>query len=249
MSTKIRRMIWLCLPLFFSCQPEKNLKRDLAKLIETWDYVLPLPSDNDSINLLFIQSEMNWYRYQNHISDSLCDRILAIDSTFHHAIAFKAWEPLNLAMLNKAMQYAKNCTTIHKTVFEADIAYWIQRDTATAIQKFKEVYDKYPNSKTACWCLGMSYLWAGQYDKAITYYQKALEIDNDFPRSNEMMGWAYYKKHDYANSIKNFEIAINGGTKDFRAFRFTGEGYEKLGQLDKANHFYSLADSLKNISH
>jgi len=232
--------------IIFSCQTEKKLKSDLNKLIEEWDYVLPLPSDNDSINLLFIQSEMNWYRYNRKASDSLCDMILKIDSTFHQALSFKAWDPLNLKLLDQAMKYAQNDTTVHRTVLEADYAYWIKKDTSTAIKKFKEVFDKYPDSKTASWCLGMSYLWAGQYDKAIKYYQRALEIDKDFPLSYEMMGWAYYKKKDYNKSIKNFELSIDYGTDDVYTYRLTGKAYENIDSLDKAKYYYNIADRLVN---
>lgn len=232
--------------LIVGCQPENKLKSDLDKLIAEWDYVLPLPSENDSINLLFIQSEMNWFRYKHDVSDSLCDLILSMDSTFHPALSFKAWDPLNLDLLEKAMIYAQNDTTVHRLALEADYAFWINNDTATAIQKFKEVYDKYPNSKTTNWCVGMSYFWAGQNDKAIDYYQSALEIDKDFPLSYEMMGWAYYMKKEYKESIINLEKSIDYGINDMNTFRLTGKAYENLDSLDKAKYYYNIADSLEN---
>lgn len=229
-----------------SCEKENKLKTDLNNLIAEWDYVLPLPSDNDSINLLFLQIEKNWYQYNHKISDSLCNKILAIDSTFHHALAFKAWDPLDLDLLDKAMNYAKNDTTIHRTVLEADYAYWINKDTATAIRKFKEAFDMYPNSKTMSWCLGMSYLWAGQNDKAIHYYKHSLSIDSLFPKSYEMIGWAYYMKEDYNRAIKNFKISMNFGNNDMYTYRYTGKAYENIDNVGKAKYYYNIADSLEN---
>ncbi|MFZ5940361.1 MAG: tetratricopeptide repeat protein [Bacteroidota bacterium] len=236
----------LCLTLSMS-QCTSPLKKELAETARDWNYVLPMPSSNDSINLLFIRAEKSWYLFKTDQSDSLCDVMLSIDSTCHQALSFKAWVPLNLTYLNRAMALARSDTSVHRLVLEADYAYWVNGDTATAIRKFKEVYDRYPNSHTASWCLGQAYLWAGHFNKAIEQYQRCLAISPVFPRANQMLGWAYYMTGDFQKSAENFMLSFSYGNHDEWDLRYAAKAFGKLRNMGEEQRLKAKADSIAGL--
>lgn len=60
---------------------------------------------------------------------------------------------------------------------------------------------------TNCFLTGSVYYVAGHLNKAILYYQKAISLGDEIGYSG--LGNVFYKKQDFHNAKKNFEIACN----------------------------------------
>ncbi len=123
----------------------------------------------------------------------------------------------------------------------------------------------YPNAATYRNNLGSAWNAKGNYDKAIEYYEKALESDlknygEDHPnvatyRNN--LGATWKAKGDYDKAIEYYEMALKSDLKNFGenhpkvATRWNnlGEAWRAKGEYDKAIEYYekALKSDLRNF--
>lgn len=230
-----------------SCNNKPSLKEEVLALKNEWGYAFPLPSENDSINLLQIQMEKSYFNLEFAKMDSLAKRILAIDSTFYSALSFQAFgqSPFDLKKLELAKKYASKDTSIYRLIFEGDYSYWIENDTVTALKLYTEVYKRYPNSKIAAWLAGMACLWSKDYQMAIFYYNRSLEIDPTFYHAYYDLGDTYLANKEYMLSIENFKMFLKHHPAKYRLHNVIGDAYISLNDSINAKKHYYIADSLK----
>lgn len=228
-----------------SCSPKPSLKEQVHLLNKEWGFVFPMPSDNDSINLLYIQMEESYFTLKPERMDSLAKRILSIDSTFYMALsfqAFKAW-PFDLEKLMLAKKYASKDTSIHRLIFEGDYDYWVMHDTLAALRKYTTVYNRYPNSKIAAWLAGMASLWSKDYKMAIRYYKRSLEIDSTFYHAYYDLGDAYYEMKEYQGAIENYSRFLTNYPSKYKVHNMIGDAYAALNDSLNAQRHYHMASS------
>jgi tetratricopeptide (TPR) repeat protein len=80
---------------------------------------------------------------------------------------------------------------------------------------------------------GTKLLEKGQYDQAITYFDKAIEINPRYAEAYNNRGIAYLKKGQYDKAISDFTEAIEINPKDAMAYRNRGIAYAMIRQHDK----------------
>lgn len=231
----------------FSCKKTPSLKDELLSIKEQWGYKFPLPSENDSINLLAIQMERAYFNFEPEKMDLLANRILAIDSSFYMAISFQAFKkwPFDLEKLEKARIYALKDTSVHRLVFEGDYSYWIQHDTANALKTYLEVYKRYPDSKVAAWLAGMACLWSEDYSRALDFYRKTIEIDPGFFHAYYDIGDTYLQSNQYEKAIENFKVFLTYLPNKYQIHDIIGHAYSALNDSVNSIKHLHYADSLK----
>jgi type IV pilus assembly protein PilF len=112
-----------------------------------------------------------------------------------------------LKELLEAEKYTPNDARIH---FYLGIAYQGRGLSDKAIDAFKRAIELKPDYSEAHNYIGTIYLNAGQLDMAIASFNQALaNIVYDTP-ANALynMGWAYYKKGDYAMAMSKYHEAL-----------------------------------------
>lgn len=233
---------------FSACNNKSTLKEEVLALKNEWGFAFPLPSENDSINLLFIQMEKSYFTFEFDKTDSLAKRILSIDSTFYMALSFQAFEkwPFDLGKLKLAKKYSLKDTTIQRLIFGGDYSYWIEHDTIAALKQYTEVYKRYSNSKIAAWLAGMASLWSNDYPLAINYYKRSLEIDPKFYHAYYDLGDTYLQNKQYESAIENFNTFLKYYPTKYKLHNVIGDAYIALNDSLNANKHYNIADSLKN---
>jgi tetratricopeptide (TPR) repeat protein len=232
-----------------ACNQKPTLHDEVLSLKIEWGFEFPLPSENDSINLLYIRMEKSYFNLEFEKMDSLAKRILSIDSTFYKALSFQAFGqwPFDLEKLEIAKKFAGQDTSIHRLIFGGDYSYWIKHDTVSALEQYTEVYNQYPNSKIAAWLAGMASLWSKDYEMAVTYYKRALEIDSTFYHSYYDIGDAYYGNNDYSNAIINFKQFLIHHPENITINQALGDIYLSLNDSLIAKKYHQNADSLRNV--
>lgn len=79
------------------------------------------------------------------------------------------------------------------------------------------------------------------WDKAISYYRKAINLDDNYAAAYMGLGWDYYQKGDFHAEVDNYLKATAAAPNDDLAFYYLGGAYEDLGQFDKAISAYTKA--------
>lgn len=234
---------------FSGCNSKPSLKEEVLALKQEWGFAFPLPSQNDSINLLHIQMEKAYFTLERGKMDSLAGRILQIDSAFYPAMAFQAFKkwPFDVEKLKKAKQYSLKDTTIQRLIFDGDYQYWVEHDSIAARKTYTEVYNRYPDSKIAAWLAAMSCMWTKDYQMAVSYLERSLKNDPGFHYAYLDMGDAYLQNKQYDKAIESFNKLLNHFSTKYFIHKYIGDAYLGMKDSIKARQQYQIVDSLKRV--
>jgi serine/threonine protein kinase/TolB-like protein/Tfp pilus assembly protein PilF len=102
-----------------------------------------------------------------------------------------------------------------------------------AIAEIKQASELDPLSLEINTDLGLSFLFARQYDRAIEQFEKALEMDPNFIWTHFFMGWAYEQKGNYEGAISEFQRAAQLDDSPL-ILAALGHTYVMAGRRDEA---------------
>jgi tetratricopeptide (TPR) repeat protein len=140
----------------------------------------------------------------------------------------------NYHQYEKAMEFAKKCKTCTDGERVIAMCNYEQEDYASAITGLQNVLAKKPNDAEANYTIARSYLEMEEEQKAIPYYQTAINADPTKTSWVYELGIIYYDNRDYGHAIDMFNKAADNGyakTSDFvenlgYAYIYTGD-FEK----------------------
>ena len=89
--------------------------------------------------------------------------------------------------------------------------------------------------------MGNAFYALEQYDSAITEYESAIEMDEDYSKAIVNMGIAYDTKGDHNNARQAYQRALELNPKDVLAYCHLGFSYQNRGDLAKAIKYYDKA--------
>ena len=125
-----------------------------------------------------------------------------------------------------------------------------EEDKGDTQRMLKELVDKYPASPLFRLFYANILQQTGNIDEAITEAMKSLEnntnsLQNEIKKgANFVLGISYFRKNDFANSIKHFEEHLKYVNYEDRyniSMFHTGIAYEMTGNRQKALEYYSRA--------
>jgi len=86
--------------------------------------------------------------------------------------------------------------------------------------------------------LACKYKDSGQYNEAIRFFNKAIATKGlkkeNLLEARLALGWLYYNKKDYEESIKEYEKALRIDDSSVKAYYWLGKAYEALGDKESA---------------
>jgi serine/threonine protein kinase/tetratricopeptide (TPR) repeat protein len=179
---------------------------------------------------------------------------LRIDSTFALAYLYLAWA--NSSLLNeeqrdecyeKAKMYAYKAGEKDRMYIDAHYAAQIEKNPQKRLAILEEMARKYPKEKRVFYRLGLYYDGLKQYDKAISAYNKALQLDPYFGPALNMMGYVHGDIGEFEKAdeyLKQYAELLPGDANPFDSF---GEFYVRTGRLDKAINKYKEALEVKPL--
>ncbi|MFC2049798.1 tetratricopeptide repeat protein [Chloroflexota bacterium] len=102
-----------------------------------------------------------------------------------------------------------------------------------------------PESALAYYGRGHCYILKGEYDKAISDFTKAIELQPDRAAAYNSRGLAYCYKGEYNKAISDYNNAIELDPKNAKVYYYNrGCSYHSLGEYDKAIADYTKAIEL-----
>jgi len=113
---------------------------------------------------------------------------------------------------------------------------------AKALLKDANLYQTDP--ATAGYITGEIALDQGQYEEAITNFEKAIRLNNKDGHSNYGLGLSYSRQEKYKDALKYYNKAIQLGLQDSRVYNDLGETYFELERNYEAISAYRKATLL-----
>ncbi|MFQ5709501.1 MAG: protein kinase [bacterium] len=154
-------------------------------------------------------------------------KAIEIDPTFalaYYRLAYaKDWwgeEGVDLP-LRKAMQYLDQAPEKERYLIQALHARRAGK-VDEAIALYQALLEMYPAEKEALWELGDRSYHRGDYNMAVTYFEKVLAIDPTFERAMQHIIWSYKDRGQYDQMLEY--------AKRFVAQKATLEAYTLLGE-------------------
>ncbi len=110
------------------------------------------------------------------------------------------------------------------------------------IENLEKLKNNFPFSKEAFYELGNAYFHHGNAEKALEYYQNALELDRNYSNALNRMGYCYSYVGNHVKAIEAFE-EYNRLDQSANSFDSLGDGYFYAGELDSSMGMKALAIS------
>lgn len=89
--------------------------------------------------------------------------------------------------------------------------------------------------------LGVAWYEKGDYDKAIKYYKRAVELNPDFVEAHNNLGVSYAKQGNYNQAIECYKKATKKDLNYATPFSNIGVAFYRLGYLEKAVKYFEKA--------
>ncbi len=107
----------------------------------------------------------------------------------------------------------------------------------SALKLFTELSNNNPKNPVYYFYIGLINEKLKNYDKAIEFYKKSLEIKKDFSFSLQKLGTLYAKKGDFKKAINFYKKAIDAGSGDIDIYYNYGVCQINLGDSIKAKDY------------
>ncbi len=127
----------------------------------------------------------------------------------------------------------------------ANIYRDIKKDISTAMSLYFASLNKSTSYKSAYYGLAWCHNDLNNYDSALYYTQKAINLDSKYALAYREQGYAYYKKAMYYSAINSLSTAIQLSPNDGSAIYYCGLSYVRNKQKSDALKMY---DKLKAMN-
>jgi len=93
--------------------------------------------------------------------------------------------------------------------------------------------------------MGVAYAEKQEYDKAMEYYRKAIELKPDYAETYLNLGIIHHQRHEYDIAMEYYSKAIELEPKLAMAYNNAGDIYNQKQEYDKAMEYFKKALELK----
>jgi eukaryotic-like serine/threonine-protein kinase len=147
--------------------------------------------------------------------------------------------------IKNAWNFSKRATEEERVVIAGLYALLIEKDPEKAHRIVAEAVDRYPKNKEVHFYLGQSFWLKEMYEPAVEEYNKALNLDPNFPNALNMAGYSYMSLREYGKAVEYFKryAAVLPGSPN--PVDSLAECYFRMGKLDEAAENYKKALAIK----
>jgi len=153
-----------------------------------------------------------------------------------------AFEYENLGNFDKTLEYLDKALSINPdndlAIYEAAYCFDLLSLTEEGISFFQRLIDRNPYSTEAWFNLGVSYINAGHYERAMQALDYALLIDGKHEHSWFHKGYALSLMNRHNESIEAYKQSMDSGEDDAMKCYYIGECYEKMEEYAMAREWY-----------
>ena len=175
------------------------------------------------------------------------EKAIALDSNFVAAHIRLCSQYLNMKEIKKATHIFDRLKALKKNASELEefqidlIDARFNQDMEVYLSLNLERVRRYPRDLEAHLSLADMYMNWHRYDKAIEYYQNALQIDPNYKLAVNQLAYCYAYANDFENSLAMLEKYKALASDEPNPYDSMGEIYSILGELEKADENFQEA--------
>ncbi len=118
-----------------------------------------------------------------------------------------------------------------------------QRKLPEAIESFKKAAAYNPLDEEPCRAMAMAQTESGDFDNAITNFNKSIQLRPENFYSYLYLGLTYLRKNDFDNAIKSLSLSIKHKINNSMAYEVMGDAYLNTQQFDFSLKSYETSMS------
>ncbi len=176
-------------------------------------------------------------------------RALEYDSTF--AMAYYQIATITMSdeearrMAGRAWKYSDKVSRRERNYIRSFNAL-LSRNYTEAVSELKAIVERYPDDKFAYFWLGLIHsAFLSEYDQAISYFQKAIEIDSLYKFAYNVLAYTYNDLGDFERSLWAINKYISLAPDEANPYDSRGDLYALNGKIDQAIESYRKALEIK----
>jgi len=222
------------------------------KIEETGFRVADVTTDSMEAYSYFLRGRDEFEKLHPADARRLLQKAVELDSTFAMAYLYLGLALSHLKEIKamqeafeKAKQFSKKTTERERLFIMAYYTYLIEKKREKGFSIIKQVIRKYPKEKRAYYDVGNTYHNRGEYQDAIAWFNKALELDPNYSLALNDLAYAYAATENYDKAVKILKKLASILPRDANVLDTTGEIYEKMGRIDEALAKFKQAIRIK----
>ncbi len=224
-------------------QVKNDLALPLAALEETDRRVAEVTTHSPEAYRYYLEGVTHYYRYYNTEAVASFHRALAEDSTF--AMAYYYLSLLeDEALIARAVEYADGARRQEGHIIRSREAH-LAGDIDRAIRELQESLEFYPDAKDVCYQLGLCYAARLEFEPAIEYYTRAVEIDPLYKIVYNQMAYTYDWMGRFEESIRAIDMYVSLAPDEPNPLDSRGDIYSRNGHLQSGIDSYAAALEVK----
>jgi tetratricopeptide (TPR) repeat protein len=165
----------------------------------------------------------------------------------HLALAYHWLQ--NIEARDTAIKRAKalllEATEKERLSIEASYASMIEKDLEKRGRILLQMAEKFPKEKQIFYTLGDFYRGRDNF-KAREAFNKALELDPDYGRAHNDLGYTYLDMENYIKAVEHFNKYVSLNPGEANPLDSLAEAYFQMGKLDEAITKYKDAIEIKH---
>jgi serine/threonine protein kinase/Tfp pilus assembly protein PilF len=175
-------------------------------------------------------------------------KALQLDSTFamcYYRLAALVGDPLRDSLTSKAIKYASRVTKWEQYIIHG-WSLFHQEKYQELVEYMEGKLEEYPDDKETYYVLGFVYdTYLKQPDKAIRYYNSAIELDPYYKTAYNALAYLYNRTGEYDKSIWAINKYIEIAPDEANPYDSRGDLYAYNGNLPEAIESYQKAIEIK----
>ncbi|MDY6824356.1 MAG: tetratricopeptide repeat protein [Thermodesulfobacteriota bacterium] len=126
------------------------------------------------------------------------------------------------------------------------IVYMAQGEWDKAINTLKDITENYVYATPhfPCFLIGQAYYHKKEYQKAVDYFKKAIDLKPDYPFASHWLGKTLLAQGNTGDAINALEKAVEQAPKNAAFYFDLGMAYKAAGNRQKARQAFSRAAAM-----
>jgi len=221
-------------------EPSRGIAELSTHSLEAWRH---FTAGVDLRNKLFYADALNHFEKAIELDPSFTSAYLQL-----YPLLIDQGDNKRIMEVYQKTQYLKNKAS-QQEIYQIDLlGTYVNRDFRKAIDIMHEWVEQYPNDRDANYNLAHMYYGLHNYDQAIRYYQRVLDIDPNSKLVYNQLGYIYANTGNFSSAIETLERYKTMVPDEPNPYDSIGEIYQYQGEYGKAiKHFKQALNINQNF--